>query len=497
MAQLVLDTIRRAMHEERGLREKEAALLSRALEAERDALVKAGLQAALFLLAEEDTWRALGSLPRAFGDRPLWWWMVATQSEDERVEALVDRVLGGADAAAMIDALARAKAVWDHEALDRALEREGAGEAAALVMAGAEPELVEEAWVNLLEERGEDALELVLAQARVVTLHGEGDVGELLVELREDLAEAGPAMADAVARVDAILACESALGYARGVMGGVLGMDWMSDARLVTDVLSMRQGTTWLEALACLDGADEDAFAFAALIAVASAAHAPEEDEEGDGEGDGEAERGDAEAQAGALIDLLDLLRDGDAGWEAQATLHGFQVPLALADEDNVALLVECAIHERLLTLGVEAPPISVFPLSGADADALLLDDALALCEAAGEDDALPLVRTLCDARRWSRESPQALRGFLDDPRVRALTSHAHAAVQRAAKWLFDEAPLHVSGPESPGALARAIAAMDLATLASLGALYQQALVAPLSRNAALTALTWDLLEEL
>lgn len=489
MSQLVQDTIRRAVHEDRGLTEKEAALVVRAQEAEGDALVKAGLQAALFLLAEDDTWRALGSLPRAFGDRPLWWWMVVAQSEMERVEVLIDRVLGSADAPAMIDALARAKAGWDHDALDRALESDRVGEAAALVMAGADPELLEEAWVDLLEERGEDALELVLGQARAVALHGEGEVGELLVELREDLVDAGPAMAGAVARVDAILACESALGFARGVMSGALGMDWMADARLVTDVLSMRQGTTWLETLACLDGADEDAFAYAALIAVASAAHGAEDEEDEEDE--------DEEAQLSALIDLLDLIRDGDAAWEAQATHLGFQVPIALADEDNAALLMECAIHERLLTLGAEAPPISVFPLSGADAEALLIEDALALFTADGEDAVLPLVRTLCDAQRWSRDVPEALGDLLEDPRVQALTEHPHPGVQRAAKWLLGQSPLHVSGPESPGALARAIAVMDLPSLAALGALYQQALVCPMSRNATLTTLAWDVLAEL
>lgn len=308
-------------------------------------------------------------------------------SEADDVEELIDQMLESGETETVVEALARAGIAWDSPEIGELLDHDGSRRAAALIMAVANPSQVAD-WLGECETV-EDALEVLRAAAL-----------DLSVELRESFQGWEDALAELddvdleKARLDGLYATLDPNDYARRVLAGDSGIDWLSDMPVVADFLQVHGPTEWLEVLGMLEAVEAPALELASLLAVSAAAGAGFEEPDDD--------------EARKLLELLAVEPDAKTEeWEPIATGLGLGFAVAVAPDDDLGLLcAQIAAHERLTLFGVHSPGIPGLPLSGTADDDLDLDAAQALLEGIAQMDApteattVAVVRTMCDLRR-------------------------------------------------------------------------------------------------
>lgn len=431
------------------------------------------LVAALFALSDDEAVRGQWAKRVDFEQADALGKVAWVASEAAEVEAQIDALLDGGEAATVVQALARAGVAWDHPAIAELLDHDGSRRAAALLMAVADPDEVGE-WLDDCEVV-EDALEVLRAVALDVAI----ELDDAFADWHEALDELDDVDAEA-ARLDGLFAVLDPNQYARRVLAGEAGIGWLADPPAVADFLQVHGPTSWLEVLGVLEAVEDPALEFASLLAVSAAA------------GVGFDEPDDDEARE--LLELLSKAPDADTeDWEPLATRLGLGFGVAVAPDDELALLsVQVAAHERLVAFDIHSPGIPGLPLTATSQDALDVDASKALLDSIAGLDELPeaataaVVRTLGDLRRlvlhdaerFDELAEQWVGQFLDhgSRAVRLAARHLlvvldHEAAERAADQLDGlkdiEAALVVSANE-PAADDRPLAIASLAEHAHL-----------------------------
>ncbi|MFW6057849.1 MAG: hypothetical protein ACOC9W_03230, partial [Persicimonas sp.] len=303
----------------------------------------------------------------------------------DEIDAEIDRLLDGDEAATVCEALARAGVAWEHPALIDLLDDDRARRAAALTATVARPDLVAQ-WLAECQV-AEDALEVLRAAA----LNG--------AELEESFSVWGDALASLegadrlAARLDGLLAVLHPDAFARHALAGEANTAWLADRDVVADFLQVYGPTEWVEVLGLLEAADDEAFELAAYLATSAAA------------GIGYEEPSDDEIDR--LGELLSLPHDADVErWQPIASSLGFGFAIAAAPDDQLGLLgAQVAAHERLSAFEIASAGIPGLPLSATHEEGLDLDATDALLDAAIDLDELheasvvALVRTMSDLR--------------------------------------------------------------------------------------------------
>jgi hypothetical protein len=386
--------------------------------------------------------------------------LVFVQSEDPKVEAIIDRQLAHKGASAMCRTLARAGVAWTHEGIEALLDSDDEQDlaAAAMVLASYEPEGLY-GWCDEAAEQG-DAGALTALRAALLATEVCGAY-PVLEAMRDDLAsQRGKDIEALLVRLDALLALVDPKRWGRGVLGESYTFDWVEQPRLVADVLQMHGETSWLETLALLElGEAEEGRIFASNIAACAALAHQEITQE---------------AQADALAELLEVTRNGDASWAPLAAGLDCQLALTLGDEDTSPLLVEAIVHERLLYGGFASPGIAGLPLSASDEEGLDVEAAGRLLRDIAVQDALPpaglvaAVRTLSDLRRWHLLAPELVEALVgDEALMKTLTEHSLAPVRLAARL--------ITSPPGEAALYELALGDGLAALWAIGELSERA----------------------
>lgn len=371
--------------------------------------------------------------------------LAVVQSENEAREGQIDDALAAKKhRARACGALARVGGLWSHDGLMKALEDAEVASAAACVVAESEPEALDE-WLEQDAEEVDPRALLEVLRARV--LRGGSDDAELLDELADSLREEDSKSAQRfISRMESLIAIASPGYFARGYLRGTFESSWWQDSAAVADFLSMYGEPTWLETLAMLEvGECAGAFEFASMIAVSASAGLLEADQQ----------------QGSDLLTLLQDARDPKGSWEPTAIRHGFQLAIAMGDEDLAPLLVEAAVHDRLCwndlpSIGIQGLPLSSNDDASLDIDAAieLFTDALAQ-EQPDDDVVVSIVRTLCDLRRLHQEEVGAVDALIGDPEnvFPRLCDHPNAAINLAARRLITQirpvSPLETPPPAS------------------------------------------------
>ncbi len=324
-------------------------------------------------------------------------WM---QADLERVDARIDAELESERRGETIELLARSGVGWRHEALVEAIDGEAHGAAAARVLARSTPG---ELRSRLIEcEVVDRTIELLRAAVveRASELWDQFLIWRQRVAGLEELDE--QTRRGYLAQLDGTGAALEPTLYARGLLAGDYEAGWLQEGPLVADFLQIYGSTDWLEVVGMLEAAGRpSAERLAATLAVAAAA------------GVGSEPPGEQEAE-----DLLDLLAeapgDGDreGAWESLATGLGLGFQMAMGEGDFALLLAQVAAHERLVTHGIHSPGIPGLPMSATSETHL---EASRMSELLGElvagewtdEQEVRAVRTLCDARVWSRRDEE------------------------------------------------------------------------------------------
>lgn len=339
------------------------------------------------------------------------------------IERGVDKALAKGQVRVAAD-LVRACVPWTHEVLDKWLDMEHRRAYAALLLATVEPEVIEQ-WCQ--SDRPERAKELI-EPLRALALVESDQALDFLLDVRQELADDDDRDALKVReRLDGFIAVASPIAFARGILSDELEASWLRRPEALADVFAVHGVPSWLETLAYLEVAQTmTAFEFAALLAyVASTSVEIIVDE----------------ARHAQTLALLEAIQGEDPSWEGLALELGVQIPLGLGDEELTPLLVEIALHERLLASALEAPGILGLPLSSTEAERCDIDAAALLFERADqeqgsvEDETVVLVvRTLLDVVAWSQREPALIEELRQDPSLLALAEHANGAINLAAR---------------------------------------------------------------
>lgn len=342
------------------------------------------------------------------------------------VERGIDRALEKGQVRVAGD-LIRAFVPWTHESVERWLDQEHRRAIGALLLATVEPELIEQWCTSDRPNRSRDLIDPLRALALVES----SDALTFLLEVRDELADDDDRDALKVReRVDGFIATSDPRRFARGVLMDELETAWLRRPEALADVLAIHGESSWLETLAYLEIAQTmTAFEFAALLGfVASTSAAMIEDE-------------DAHER---VISLIEGLRTSDPSWEGAALDLGLQIALGLGDEDMTPLLIEVALHERLLTSALPSPGIIGLPLSTNVPEGLSAQAALSLLEHAdNEQDAIDdeevvmVVHTLLDLARWHKREAALVAAITGDPVLDALADHANGAINLAARHVL------------------------------------------------------------
>lgn len=319
------------------------------------------------------------------------------QADLATVDETIDQELESEGRDRMIGLLARSGVGWRHDALLEALDEEGpVRREAAQVVARSTPgelrrvlvdrEVVDDVIALMRAGAVERADELwdqfLIWRGRITDLEGVDD------ETRESY----------LAQLDGVGACLEPTLYARGLLMGDYGLEWLGHCESVADFLQTYGPTDWLEVLGMLEAVDHpSAERLTSTLAVAAAAglesDPPDEDE------------------AEQLLELLGAQLGGDqqnSEWETLATDLGFGFQIAMGEEDFALLLAQVAAHERLVTHGIHSPGIPGLPLSATTDEDVDIDQVTEVLEGmiAGDwndEQDVRAVRTLCDARVWYR----------------------------------------------------------------------------------------------
>lgn len=388
------------------------------------------LVAALFALASDERVRRVWADNVDFATTGAMGKVAYAMSESDQVEADLDRMLAGGEAATAARTLARAGIIWDSPHLLELLDDDGSRRAAALIATAARPDEVAD-WLADCEIL-EDALQVLRAGA----LNQVGELAEALDAWREEI-EALDGADDERARLEGIAAVLDPDAYARRALAGEAEVAWLSDLPVVADFLQVHGPTEWLEVLGILEVADAQALELACFVAVSAAA----------GIGYDEPD----EKQARRLLDLLAVEPDADAeDWQPLATSLGLGFAIAIAPDDELALLgAQMAAHERLSAFDIHSPGVPGLPLSATYEEGLDLAASRAMLEGMSQLDELhgagvvAVVRTLSDLRgllahdaeRFEEHAAAWVEAFLDS-QSRAV----RLAVRHLLVWLDQEA---------------------------------------------------------
>jgi hypothetical protein len=311
--------------------------------------------------------------------------MIATVSaESDAVDAEIDAQLDGDPSESLVDALARAGVAWTHPRLEDALDNDRLRAAASLLLAVADPEALR-SWLEQC-----DVYEDAFVALRAVAMAGAHSLDDILADWRERVLDFDEARAE-LARVDGLMAVLDAGTFGRAALAGDADMDWLADSVAVADFLQVYGPGEWLTVLSFLDVCDDDAFEFGAFLAVC-AAHGIGFDEP-------------TEADAGELIELLNYEPSADPEeWEPSATRLGLGFAIALAADDELALLgAQVGAHERLIAYGYHSPGVPGLPMSGTDPGDLDFDASSGMLRQLLDGPSMPdaarvaVVRTLFD----------------------------------------------------------------------------------------------------
>lgn len=368
------------------------------------------LVAALFAMSMDESVRGVWANGVDFEKADALGKVAWVSSESAEVEARIDQMLETGEAATVVEALARAGVAWDSDEIESLLDHDGSRRAAALLLAVANPDEVAD-WLAECEVV-EDALEVLRAAAL--------DLSEALEESFRDWEQALDELEDVdleKARLDGLSAVLNPNDYARRVLAGDSGIDWLSDMPAVADFLQVHGPTQWLEVLGMLEAVEDPALELASLLAVSAAA------------GTGFEEPDDEEARQ--LLELLSVEPGAKSEeWEPIATGLGLGFAVAVAPDEDLALLcAQVAAHERLTLFDIHSTGIPGLPLTATTAQHIDLDASRALLERIGEMQetseatTVAVVRTLCDLRRlvlhdqkrFAAHAESWLEQFLDD----------------------------------------------------------------------------------
>lgn len=410
--------------------------------------------------------------------------MLLAMSEAPRHEEALDRALSNAShRGAALLALARSMTPWEHGCFKRSLEDEKQRLATCAVLAMADPERLEH-W---LFQGAREEQEFLDGLQALLLFDPETDAAELLTEtldaLRQD-PDAGSHQ-HTLARMEALLATHDPMLFARGALDGAHELSWSERQDWVADVLAAHGETSWIETLAALElSGARQAFGFAALLALSASASSSGLD------------LNESPELVERHVELLDLLR-AQQTWEPHtASLH-FEFALSVADEELTPLLVEVAIHERLIDANLPSPGVVGLPLSATLEESLLIEEAITMLQSFANQSERPdeetlcvTVRTLCDLRRHLAEETERVTARRDEflTIVEALsTHHQRAAAIVAQRILAQTDPMgaalapapdnhleaFIAGVDSEGAHAQLASLASGATAASLWAAHE------------------------
>jgi len=370
------------------------------------------------------------------------------QADLEAVDETIDQQLESANRDRMIGLLARSGVGWRHDALLEALEDEGrVRREAAQVVARSTPDELRSLLVDC------EVVDDVIALMRAGAVERADELWDQFLIWRgrvADLEEVDDETRESyLAQLDGIGACLEPTLYARGLLMGDYGLEWLGHRESVADFLQTYGPTDWLEVLGMLEEVDSpSAERLTSTLAVAAAAglesESPDEDE------------------AEQLLELLGAQPGDDqknSEWETLATDLGFGFQIAMGEEDFALLLAQAAAHERLVTHGIHSPGIPGLPLSATTDEDVDLDQVTAVLEGmvAGDwndEQEVRAVRTLCDARVWHRRDEtneeiartvgsmfeQTARETLETPRAQLMAALDEARLEWERSE-FDESP--------------------------------------------------------
>ncbi len=354
--------------------------------------------------------------------------LLLAQSENPKHERGLDAALTGKLAAAQcaISALARSLTPWDHDRFAALLADDASREATCAVIAMADPETLMD-W-SLDGSRSEQ--EFVTALRAMLFFDAElshTTLEDVIAALRQDQ-ELGDSHR-VVQRVEAMLAAHAPQIYARGALDGSYETTWNDRIEWVADLLASTVETSWLETLAILEvSRARSAFGFAAMLAISAAA------------GSAHVDLDEAPEAVQRHVELFDRLRAGE-NWEPLATTLKLQFPLAIADEELTPLLVEVALHERLVQVALPSPGVVGLPLSSTIDEALQIDVArtmlaeIASAEKPDEETLCVIVRTICDLRQLLANEHPAISALVPEWKalLEPLSTHNQRAIALAA----------------------------------------------------------------
>ena len=410
--------------------------------------------------------------------------MLLAMSEAPQHEDALDRALSNsAQSAAALLALARSMTPWEHRCFKKALEHDDTRLATCAILAMADPERLEQ-WLFQGNREEREFLDGIQA---LLLFDPETDPGELLTETLDALRQ-DPDVGShqhTLARLEALLAAHDPMLFARGALDGAHELSWSEHHEWVADVLAIHGETSWIETLAALElSGAKQAFGFAALLALCASASSSELD------------LNESPELVERHVELLDLLR-AQQTWEPQTAALHFEFPLSVADEELTPLLVEVAIHERLIDANLPSPGVVGLPLSATLEESLQIEEALTMLrefvaqtERPDEETLCVTVRTLCDLRKHLAEETVSVTARRDEflEVVSSLTDHhQRAAALVAQRILAQTDPLgaalapapedargaFIAGVDSQGALEQLATLASGATAASLWAAHE------------------------
>ncbi len=387
---------------------------------------------------------------------PLHALIMASSQHPSHEDALDQALSKNTTSTQALDALARSLTPWEHKLFKKSIANKETQLSTCAVLAMADPERLLQWSFNGPREES-DVINALLA-----LMHFDELDTELLVDVIDALRQEsdGNKPNSSLSRLQSLLAAHDPLLFARGALEGEFELNWTERSEWVADVLTLHHETSWLETLAILELSNaRQAFGFASILAICAAtAHSV-------------LALNDNPEKAEQHAELLDLLR-AQKTWEPLATSLNLEFPLAVADEDLTPLLVEIAIHERLVQAHITSPGVMGLPLSATLDEALDIEQAKQLLKEAQDlikpdDETLcVLVRTICDLRNLLADENPTIQNHTSEllALLEPLTTHSQRAIAMSAKRTLAQQEHYnaLLAPEPESFLDAAIAGVDV-----------------------------------